>query len=63
MQEIWIVWEYDDGIRPESYVFDVFLSEKVANKCVQIMNQKQNGRFYDLEKVYAHSKFMPDEDQ
>lgn len=63
MQEIWIVWEYDNCIRPESYIYDVFLSEKVAKKCVETMNRKQNGYFYELEKVYAHSAFVPDEDQ
>lgn len=62
MQEIWIVWEYDDGIYPEQQIFDVFLSEKVAKKCARIMNKKQNGYYYELEKVYVHSEFIPDED-
>ena len=63
MQAIWVVWEYNNGIVPDSCVFDVFLSKKVANKCVQIMNKKQNGCTYEVEKFYVHSEFMPDEDQ
>lgn len=63
MQAIWIVWEYDDGIRPESSVYDVFTDEKEANKCAATMNSNQNGFYYEVEKFYAHSKFVPDNDE
>lgn len=63
MQTIWIVWEYDAGIRPEVYVYDVFADEKEARKCAMVMNSNNSGYFYEVEKFYVHTKFVPDNDE